>query len=59
MGSLGERQAGHGRIRAVGGLGPPARQLGYTGGKEEEGYCYRAGGGQVGVAMAFSGLAGG
>ena len=48
---------------AYGGAGvlwwPPARLLGYRGRKEEEAYCYRAGGGQLGGAMAFSGWVGG
>lgn len=34
---------------------PPAGPLRYRGREEEEGYCYRAGGGQLGGAMAFSG----
>lgn len=38
---------------------PPAGLPGHRGRKEEEGYCYRAGGGQLGGAMAFSGWAGG
>lgn len=56
---------GRGRqaTREDGGAGvlwwPPARLLGYRGRKEEEAYCYRAGGGQLGGAMAFSGWVGG